>query len=73
MTYDDIVRFVLASNRALAIAGTDNRAVPLIEIAPADWPPLLARCKESALVPTESTDMRVSEVRLYGAVIRPKL
>ena len=76
MTFDEVVRFAHASNHALARAGTDNRARPLIELAWDDWRPFLEQAAErmNFTLPGEQQikldDTR--EMQLYGCIIRPK-
>jgi hypothetical protein len=80
MTFDEVVRFAHASSHALARAGTDNRARPLIELAYDDWRPFLEVASEYAATfmvgppgkPAKFNVESISEVELYGCVIRPK-
>lgn len=77
MTFDEVKRFAYTSSAALARAGTDNRARPLIELAYADWQDFLVQA-EAYLALTSSPHWTkinfesIAEVELYGCIIRPK-
>lgn len=71
MNYDAVVRFVVASNRALMNAGTDNRVRPLLELAPPDFMEFRASI-EPGLVASTVTQTRDGEIEFMGAIIRAK-
>lgn len=77
MDYHAVVRFAHASNRALAQAGTDNRARALIELAWPDWQAFLREAEQHFMQSGDPNKLpwradHIGEVQLYGCIIRPK-
>lgn len=77
MNYDEVVRFAHASSRALGMAGTDNRATALIELAWADWKPFLQEAEQHFVTYGDPRALpwpedHTGELTLYGCIIRPK-
>lgn len=70
------MRFAEASNHALARAGTDNRARPLIELAWEDWQAFVKDAEHYfRTVGMRSASIKLPEVgeaEMYGCIIRPK-